>query len=131
MKKYKINSETILALGSMFCLLFMKYYETALYYRNINIILNLIYSFVAIPLFYFFLSSCFATIVVKLFSIQVSKLQKRIFKLTDILCMIIYIVFLVLKLFGYITIGYMPFISRCWIAFIAWGCIFAIDADTQ
>ncbi|WP_394525253.1 hypothetical protein [Lacrimispora sp. JR3] len=131
LKHYKTNSETMLALGSTCCLLIMKYYETVFYYRNINLILDTLYGFVVIPLFYFFLSSCLATIFVKLSSVQVSKTTKKISKLIDILLLVIYIIVLVLKLLGFITIGNIPFISIYWIVFIAWGCIFTIDVNAQ
>ena len=58
MKNYKTSSETLLALGVICCLLFMRYYETALYYRNINLILDTLYGYIAIPLFYFLISAC-------------------------------------------------------------------------
>lgn len=131
LKNHRTNSETILALGSICCLLFIKYYETVLYYRNINLIFDTLYGFVSIPLFYFFLSSCLATIFIKSSSIQVSKLGKKIYKLIDIFLLLIYMILLVLKLLGYVTIGNMPFVSIYWIAFIAWGCIFTIDFNAR
>lgn len=129
LKNYKINSETIFALGSICCLLFMRYYETVLYYRNINLIFDTLYGFVAIPFFYFSLSSCLITIFVKSFCIKASKSIKRIYKRIDLLLLLIYVILLVLKLLGYITIGIIPFVSIYWIAFIAWGWIFSNDIN--
>jgi hypothetical protein len=125
-KNYKISSETLLALGAICCLLFMRYYETALYYRNINLILDTLYGFMAIPLFYFLVSACLAGIFIKLFNFQISK-KIKICKVINIFLLIIYMVFLVLKLFGYMTIGIIPFVSIYWFVFIVWGCIFTID----
>lgn len=131
LKNYKISSETLLALGSTCCLLFMKYYETVVYYRIINPILDTLYSFVAIPLFYFFLSSCLTTMLIKLANIQISKTTKSIYKLIDIFLLIIYIILLIMKLLGYIAIGNIPFVSIYWIVFIVWGYIFTINVNSQ
>lgn len=81
MKNYKTSSETLLALGAICCLLFMRYYETALYYRNINLILDTLYGYIAIPLFYFLISACLTTIFIKSFKIQISKKMKESFLL--------------------------------------------------
>ena len=129
MKNNKINSETILALSSTCCLLCMKYYETIIYYRNINRILDTLYFFVMIPLFFFFISACFFTILIKLFNIHFAQNIKGIYRLIDIIIAIVYVIFLVLKAGGYITIGNMPFVSIYWIIFIAWGFIFSIDLN--
>ncbi|GLB28801.1 hypothetical protein LAD12857_07240 [Lacrimispora amygdalina] len=126
MKNYKISSETLLALGVICCLLFMRYYETALYYRNINLILDTLYGYIAIPLFYFLISACLTTIFIKLSKIRISK-KMKIFKLTDIFLLIIYMIVIVLRLSGYMTIGIIPFSSIYRFVFIAWGCIFASD----
>ncbi|MDK2967175.1 MAG: hypothetical protein PWP53_2787 [Lacrimispora sp.] len=126
MENYKTSSETLLALGAIFCLLFMRYYETVIYYRNINLILDTLYGFIAIPIFYFLISACLTTIFIKLSKIRISK-KMKIFKMIDIFSLIIYMIFLVLRLSGYMTIGFIPFVSKYWIVFIAWGCIFTID----
>ena len=126
MKNYKISSETLLALGVICCLLFMRYYETALYYRNINLILDTLYGYITIPLFYFLISACLTTIFIKLSKIRISE-KMKIFKMADIFLLIIYMIVIVLRLSGYLTIGFFPFVSTYWFVFIAWGCIFTID----
>ncbi|MGC6174075.1 hypothetical protein [Lacrimispora sp. 38-1] len=126
MKKYKTSSETSLALGAICCLLFMRYYERVLYYRYINLIFDTLYGFIAIPLFYFLISACLTTIFIKSFKIQISK-KMKIFKMINTFLLIIYMIVLALRLSGNITIGIIPFVSKYWFVFIAWGCIFTID----
>ncbi len=126
MKNYKTSSETLLALGVICCLLFMRYYETALYYRNINLILDTLYGYIAIPLFYFLISACLMTIFINLSRIRISK-KMKIFNMIDTFLLIIYMIVLVLRLSGDMSIGIIPFVSKYWFVFIAWGCIFTID----
>lgn len=131
MKNYKTGSETFWALASVCCLLFIKYYEAVLYYQNINLIADTIYGLMAIPLFYFFVSSCLATIFIKIFDLPISRITKCIYRAVDIFLLLIYMVLITLKLLGFITIGIIPFVSIYWVIFIAWGCIFAIDVNVQ
>ena len=131
MRGHKINSEALFALGSVYCLLVMRYYETVIYFRNINIFLDTVYSFMVIPLFYFLISACIVTIFIKLSDIKISNIIKRLFRFIDIILLLVYIVFLVLKLVGYISIGMIPFVSLYWIIFINMGLIFAVCATTD
>lgn len=131
LKNYKINSETVLALGSTCCLLYMRYYETAIYYRHINIILDTVYNFVAVPFFYFFISGCLLTLFLKLFNTHFAQKTKRICRLIDTILLVIYVIFIVLKMIGYFVTGNLPFVSIYWIIFIIWGCIFTIDFNIR
>lgn len=131
MKNYKINSETVLALGSTCCLLCIRYYESVIYYRHINIILDTVYNFVAVPLFYFFISACLLTILFKLFNTHFTQKTRRIYRLIDAILMMIYVIFIILKMIGYLATSNLPFVSIYWIIFIAWGCIFTIDFNSQ
>lgn len=131
MRSHKINSEALFALGSVCCLLVMRYYETVIYFRNINIFLDKVYSFMVIPLFYFLISACIVTIFIKLSDIKISNIIKRFFGFIDIIFLLVYIVFLVLKFVGYISIGIISFVSMYWIIFIIMGVIFAVCATTD
>jgi len=109
----------------------MRYYETVIYFRNINIFLDKVYSFMVIPLFYFLISACIVTIFIKLSDIKISNIIKRFFGFIDIIFLLVYIVFLVLKFVGYISIGMISFVSMYWIIFIIMGVIFAVCATTD
>ncbi len=130
MRGHKINSEALFALGSVCCLLVMRYYETVIYFRNINIFLDTVYSFMVIPLFYFLISACIVTIFIKLSDIKISNIIKRFFGFINIIFILAYIVFLVLKFVGYISPGVIPFVSLYWIAFIIMGAMFAVWTST-
>lgn len=131
LKDNKIKIETVFALSSICCLLYMRYYESVLFYRHINFIFDTLYNYVAIPLFYFFISGCLFTILFKLLNTHLSQKTKRVYKLINTIILIIYIFFLLLKIIGYFTIGNLPFISVYWIIFIAWGCIFTINFSSS
>lgn len=84
-----------------------------------------------IPLFYFLISACIVTIFIKLSDIKISNIIKRFFGFIDIIFLLVYIVFLVLKFVGYISIGMISFVSMYWIIFIIMGVIFAVCATTD
>lgn len=84
-----------------------------------------------IPLFYFLISACIVTIFIKLSDIKISNIIKRFFGFIDIIFLLVYIVFLVLKFVGYISIGMISFVSIYWIIFIIMGMIFAVCATTD
>ena len=126
LRSHRIISEALFALGSICCLLFIRYYKTIIYFRNINILLDTIYSFMVIPLFYFLISACIVTIFIKLSNIKISKIIKRFFKFINIIFLLAYIVFLVLQFLGYISIGVRPFVSLYWINFIIIGAMYAV-----
>lgn len=130
MRSHRINSEALFALGSTCCLLFIRYYETIIYFRNINILLDTIYSFMVISLFYFLISACIVTIFIKLSNIKISKMIKRFFRFINIIFVFAYIVFLVLQLLGYISVVMRPFVSLYWIIFIIMGAMFAVWTTT-
>ncbi len=49
-EKMKINIETLLALGAVCCLLYMRHYELVFHYKMMNRILDILYGSVAVPL---------------------------------------------------------------------------------
>ena len=130
MRGHRSNSEALFALGSVCCLLIMRYYETVIYFRNINIFLDTIYSFIVIPLFYFLISACIVTIFIKQSDIKISNIIKKFFGFINIIFILAYIVFLVLKFVGYISPGIIPFVSLYWIIFIIMGAIFSLCTST-
>lgn len=125
MKKYISKSYPFFFLISLLSLLYIRYYEKTLYYKPINKFLDLIYSYIAIPTFYYFIAAGITILIIGLFKINVSETLKTVSKYTVVFSIIIYIIFLLLNIIGFKIIPLICFTSIYSILFSLLGCLFA------
>lgn len=125
MKNSKFRFDTYFAIFSLVCLLFIRYYENVLYYRDTQLYLDKLYRLIAIPFFYYFLSASITYLVMVFFHVRLSIRMKKFIVFINIALWLIYIMFILLSLFGSITI-YYTFVSIYSFVFILWGSLFAL-----
>lgn len=125
MKKYIFKSYQFFILISLLSLLYIRHYEKVLYYKPINKFLDIMYSYVAIPSFYYFIAAGITSFIINSLRINIFEKQKKIFKYSVGFVLIIYII---LTLSNILYIAIIPFISF-WsiysIIFFILGCFFA------
>lgn len=129
MKKYIIRHDSVYALISLLSLLYVNYYQTILYYKKItalSYIFDNIYEYIAIPLFYCFITAFVASVILDFFRVNIPKTFHKISKYIICLFLVLYIIFLVIKTKWIIMIPPIGFTSIYSIVFSVFGCLFAL-----
>lgn len=130
MKKRSIKSDTVYAFISLLSLLCVNYYQTILYYKQItqySYIIDEIYEYIAIPSFYYFITAFITAVILDFLNINITKTLHKIFTYVISLALIFYIILVLLKIIGMITIPTIGFTSIYYaIVFSILGCLFAL-----
>jgi len=129
MKKKEKYFSIVCAFISILSLLYIRYYETTLYYKQITLysyILDKMYEYIAIPSFYYFITTFITLIILNLFNINIPKIVQKILKFILILALILYIILITISIIGIITLSTVGFISIYSLLFSVFGCFFAL-----
>ncbi len=129
MKKSQIKAKAIYTLIPIICFIYIFYYEKVLYYKpiaNYTIIFDDLYEYIAIPLFYFFITTIITFSIFDLFNIRLSKTLNKVFAFILGFVLFIYIILILLKKMGLNSIPTISFLSIYSIVFSALGCFFAL-----
>lgn len=126
MNKSLLKIDTVFSLISLLSLLYIRHYENALYYRPVNNIPDIVYTYIAVPSFYYFIAACITTVFINLFKIKIPNLIQKIFMYTVVLILVLYVVFVFSRLIGGAPIPLFGFVSIYSVAFAVLGCFFAL-----
>lgn len=122
----RLRNETILAYISLLCMLFIKYYESILYYRSFNGFYELMHQQISIPCFYFFLSASILTFFAKQKELRFPSTIYKFSSCFVVVIIIVYTLLILLKILKILTLPFIHFLSIYSILFSICGCIFAI-----
>ncbi len=126
MVRMKIGLSNIYAFISLITLLYMRHYQTVLYYRNPSLISSRVYDiiyYMAGVAFFFFIAAFLADVVYGVFNFNITKIWRRV--LTYILALAL-IIFIVLIAAGSIKMASIGSFSIYSVALAASGCLFAL-----
>lgn len=98
MKKRKNILTILFALVAIACLQYIRYYETVLYYRNINLVYDFAYGYIAGPLFSYLVAYVTTKFIVSFIQINIVQKQQKILKIICCLSWIVYTILLTIKI---------------------------------
>jgi len=125
MRKIKIRLDSIYALFAIISLIYVNYYQAALYYKHTtqySFLFDKTYEYIAIPSFYFFVTAFITFVIFDIFNINIAKRLSKIILLVICLVLILYIVLVILKIARVIAIPTVGFVSIYSIIFSVLGC---------
>lgn len=89
----------VIPLFPVFSLLYMRYYELALYYKNVKIY-DIAYSYIALPAFFIFLTAYIVGIIISICKIRISTKVCCFFKNVLRVGGFLYLIYLIWCIFG-------------------------------
>lgn len=130
----RIKRESIYALAAILCLIYVNYYQTILYYSRftkMTFFYDMLYQYIASPLYYFFLLAFISSIAMDLLNISIKEDFCRILNILVSIIMIIYFLYVLLsavKLLKFFPIGFYSIYSMF---FSVSGFLFALSKRTK
>lgn len=129
MRSKKIASFNFYIILSIFCLLFIRYFEVNINYKLPSQLLYLllcIYEFIAIPGFYFFTASYVTAIIIVFMDININKFSIKLIKNVMMISLSLYVLFMIANISKIISIHFVGLLSIYSVIFIVLGCLFAL-----
>jgi|GEM_PF-2394485 amino acid transporter len=129
MKKKAITSDSVYAIISLISLIYINYYQNALYYKPTakhSILFDKIYEYIATPCFYFFITAFITAILLNIVNINMSKTLLKVLTYVVGLASILYIVFIIVSSIKVINLSPIGFNHIYSVIFIILGCLFAL-----